>query len=126
MSLICFVREVSVFRWRFSRTRLPILSLNIFFKTFSDLCKTWSFLHALVGNKNEHDITHGKLQVVLGVNVSIRMKRQSYCSRYQCTFNHQRESLKGSLSFLSFVQGTYIFFNLGNGIFLMEIYDIEN
>ena len=99
-----FVGDVSVIRVPSSRTRFPILGLKMFFHTFSDLCKInvenlgkVFFKHAQVGNNNVHDITHGKIQVELGVNVLIRLKGQSYCSWYhRCTFNNQQESLKCS------------------------------
>ena len=63
-----FVRDVSVFRGCFTWTRYPIFNPNLFFRIrYSPLQDVGNsgknlFIHAQVGNKNVHDVIHGKLQ----------------------------------------------------------------
>ena len=64
----CFVKDVSVFRGRFTWTRYPIFNPNLFFHIrYSPLQDVGTsgknlFIHAQVGNKNVHYIIRDKLQ----------------------------------------------------------------
>ena len=68
VSIYCFVRDVSVFRGRFTWTRYPIFNPNLFshirHSPLQDVRNSGKnlFIHAQVGNKNLHDIFYGKLQ----------------------------------------------------------------
>ena len=64
----CFDRDLSVFRGCFTWTQYPIFDPNLFCRIrYSPLQGVENagknlFIHAEVGNKNVHDVIHGKLQ----------------------------------------------------------------
>ena len=118
----CFVREC--------KTRYPKLNPNLFVHTcftplrdVENLAKN-HFYTCKVGNKNVHDITHGKLLVEEGkdleqdITAKILFKVPVY-------FPSPTRISKMFLIVLPRVQGTYISLKCVKW-HLMEIYDIEN
>ena len=74
-------------------------------------------MHAQLGNKNLHDITHGRSQVELQIKVSIRIKPKNYFSKVPVYSQSSMRTSKMLLIVFFFGAGNKILFgNLLNDI----------